>query len=253
VWRLTVHEVAARYRGSLLGVFWSLLSPLLLLALYTFVFGVVFPVRWGAAAQPSRPLEASLRIFAGLIVFNALAESLLRAPGLLRRHVSYVKKVVFPVEVLPVVPVLTAVVHASVGIAVLAAAVVVHDGRLPWTAALWPLPLVPVVLVGLGATYLMATLGAFVRDLEHLLGLAVTGLLFLSPIFYPRHAAPPLLAAFLDLNPLTAPIEGLRSLVIEGNLPTWPALALQAAFGAAVALAGIQVFCRFRRGFADAL
>jgi lipopolysaccharide transport system permease protein len=244
-------EVVGRYRGSVLGVLWSLASPLLLLAAFTFVFGTIFQARWGTAAAGHG--DYALLLFPGILLHGLLAESITRAPGLVTAVPNYVKKVVFPLELLPLVAVATAVFHALVGFAVLAGVLLLARGGLPATAVAVPLVVAPYVLLLLGVTWILASLGVYLRDIAQLTGLVSTLLMFLSPVLYPASALPEAYRGWLFLNPLTLPLEETRAALLFGRWPDWAALALYSLVALAVACAGYWWFQKSRKGFADVI
>jgi lipopolysaccharide transport system permease protein len=246
---LTQREVLGRYRGSFLGILWSLFHPLFMLAIYTFLFSVVFQARWSAASESK--VEFALVLFAGLIAFNLFAECVNRAPGLMLANVNYVKKVVFPLEVLPVVALGAAVFHAVVSFVVWLVFYVAYMGAAPATVLLLPLVLLPLVLGTLGVTWILASLGVFLRDLAHGVGVVTTALLFASPVFFPLSALPPAYQELLRWNPLTHVIEQARDVMVWGVAPSAGAYALQLAVAVALACAGFAWFQKARRGFAD--
>jgi lipopolysaccharide transport system permease protein len=251
VWQLTKREVVGRYRGSLFGLAWSFFHPLLMLAIYTLVFGFVFHTRWGG--EVSGTADFALVLFSGLIVFNVFSEAVNRAPGLLLSYTSYVKKVVFPLECLPWVPLAGAAFHAAVSLLVLVLANLALRGALPWTIVWLPLLAVPLLLLSIGCAWLLASLGVYVRDVGQAVGVFTTVLLFLSPIFYPSTALPEGLRGVLLLNPLAALIEQSRAVLIWGHAPSWLWLAWCYAVSVPVACLGLLWFDRTRAGFADVL
>jgi lipopolysaccharide transport system permease protein len=254
--QLVRRDIAGRYRGSALGILWSLLTPLFMLAVFTFVFGTVFKARWqpGGAdgAEPSMA-EFAIVLFAGLIVFQLFAEVINRAPALICTNVNYVKKVVFPLEILPVVALGSAVFHAAVSLVVLFVFMLVAMGYMPWTALLFPLVLAPFLLLILGLAWFLASLGTYVRDIGQLLGPLVTALMFLSPIFFPRSALPEWIRPWAVLNPVALPVEQAREVLIWGRMPDWTGLALYSIVALVVAGLGYAWFQKTRKGFADVL
>jgi lipopolysaccharide transport system permease protein len=249
--RLVRREVEARYRGSLLAALWWLVTPLVTLATYTFVFSVVFRARWDVAQQSTG--EFALLLLCGLILFNVFSEAALRAPSLLLENAQYVKKLVFPVEILPCVSVGSALFNAAVGFGVLLAAHVVLRGMPGPTALLLPALLLPLVLVTLGASWVLASLGVFVRDLRQVVAVATPLLMFLCPIFYPLSAIPEPMRTVIALNPLTVVIEQARGALFWSVVPDWRTWALHFALAWAVCWAGFVWFGRTQRGFADVL
>lgn len=251
-WPLARRDIAARYRGSIGGVFWALVGPLAMVAIYAAVFQGVFRARWPGAGGEGAPagLDFALRLFAGLIVFSAFAEVATRATRLMSDHANLVKRVVFPLELLCVALVMQVAVHAGVQLLLLGGLVLAF-GPGVGPALAWLLLVVPWVLVVLMAVALaLAALGCYLRDLQHLVPLATTGLMFLSPVFYPQSAAPQALQVVLAVNPLTAPIEAMRAAWFVQPLAT--GFVLPQVLAAVVALGlALLLFRRLRPGFAD--
>lgn len=248
---LVQREVVARYRGSFAGILWSLFNPVFMLAVYTFVFSVVFKARWSGGSE-SRS-EFALVLFAGMIVFSVFAETITRAPTTIISNPSYVKKVIFPLEILPCVALGSALFHASVSILVWLAAYVLLFGLPHATALLLPLVLLPLVLLTLGLSWLLASLGVYLRDVAQIVGIATTAMMFMSPIFYPLSALPEQYRALLLINPLTPAVEQARAVLVWGRLPDFGMLAVYLAASALVAWLGFAWFQKTRRGFADVL
>ncbi len=248
-------EVAARYRGSVLGIFWSLITPLLMLSVYTFIFGTVFRARgWAGVGEAQTTTSFALILFAGLIPFSLFSEVIARAPQLVVSKRNYVKKVVFPLETLAVISMGAALVQAGVSFAVLALFLVVSTGGLPPTALLLPLVLLPFVVLTLGLAWVLAALGVYLRDIGQLLPPLLSAAMFLSAIFYPLSALPSYAQTLLLwLNPLVFPIDEIRKVLIFGMGPNWPGLALYALVSLAVAILGYAFFQKTRKGFADVL
>ena len=248
--QLVLRDVVGRYRGSLAGILWSLLLPCIMLAVYLFVFGHVFaPVR--AAGQAITP-HFALSLFTGMLLHGLVAECLSRAPNAILAQPSYVKKVVFPVELLPLTVVGTAIVQFMMGSAVLLLALALTQG-LPATALLWPMAWLPLIALVAGLSLMLSALTVYLRDLAQITGFVATVLLFLSPIFYPLDSVPIALRHWLLLNPLTVPIETSRALLIHGRWPDlmawgWHSLACLAVLGL-----GWWIFQRTRRGFSDVI
>ncbi len=250
-WQMTAREVAGRYRGSLVGLLWSFFNPVLMLLIYTFVFSVVFKMRWSGASE-SRT-DFAVIVFSGMIVHALFAECIMRAPTLVLGNPSLVKKVVFPLEVLPWVAIGSALFHAAVSIGVLLAFLLVLRHELPWTVVYAPLVLAPFVLLTMGVCWWLASIGVYVRDVAQTTGLLSTVLLFVSPVFYPVSALPEEYRVFFLLNPLTFVIEQAREVLIWGRAPDWAGLGAYALLGLGAAWAGLYWFQRTRRGFADVL
>ena len=250
--QMTRREVVGRYKGSVLGLVWSFLTPILMLAVYTFVFSVVFKARWGTDGDESKT-QFALVLFVGMIVHGLFAEVLNRAPGLILSNVNYVKKVVFPLHVLPVITMGAALFHASISLIVLLIAFVLFNGYLQWTAIFIPFVLLPLVILTLGVAWMLASLGVFLRDVGQTVGIITTVMLFLAPIFYPITALPEEIRPWIMANPLTFIIEEARKVLILGHMPDWAGLGVYTFAATAVASAGFAWFQKTRKGFADVL
>jgi lipopolysaccharide transport system permease protein len=249
--QMTRREVIGRYRGSVMGLLWSFLNPVFMLAVYTFAFSVAFRARW--PGQGESHVGFALIVFAGMIVHALFAEVLNRAPTLVLANVNYVKKVVFPLEILAVVGVGAALFHALVSLAVLVAAWALVHGELHWTALLAPLVVAPLGVLALGFGWLLSSLGVFVRDIGQLIGLASSALMFLSPVFYPLEALPAPLRPWLQANPLTFIIGQVREVLVWGRLPDVAGLGLYLAAACVFAWLCFAWFQKTRKGFADVL
>jgi lipopolysaccharide transport system permease protein len=249
--QLLRREIMGRYKGSFLGVFWTLLQPLLMLAVYTLVFGMVFEPRWQGASGSK--LELAAILFSGLLVFNLFAECINRSPQLMLENTNYVKRVVFPLNILPIVVMGQALFHAAMSVAVLAVFMLAALGELPWTIVFLPLLILPLVLLVLGMTWALSALGVYFRDIQHGIGILVSALLFLSPIFYPVSALPASIQPWIFINPVAFIIEQVRAVLIWGSMPEWGGLAVYTGISVVVAWLGFSAFERAKRGFADVL
>ncbi len=250
--QFAVREVQGRYRGSFLGLIWSFVSPLFMLATYTLVFGVVFRSPW-RGSTPENLKEVALIIFAGLIAFNLFSECIGRAAGLIVAVPNYVKKVVFPLEVLAVSVLGSAVFHSLVSVAVLIAGMLLSLGRLPVTLALLPLAAMPLLFLTLGLTWFLCGLGVFVRDLQHLVALALQILFFSTPVFYSLEIVPEPLRTVVKFNPLTPVVENFRRVTLWETMPEWRELAVWWLASSAVLLMGYAWFMKTKRAFADVI
>ena len=250
--QLTKSEIIGRYKGSVIGIFWSLLNPMLLLALYTVVFSGVFKARWGTDEVQSKA-QFAMVLFVGMIVHSLFSETLVRAPHLIMANVSYVKKIVFPLEILPVIAMGTAVFHALMSTLVLTSAVALLNGSIHWTMVLLPLILLPLVVLSLGLTWALASIGVFLRDIAHTINFAMTVLLFASPVFYPTSALPAYVQPWVMLNPLTFIIEQARAVIIYGELPNIVGWLLYSLVSLIVCWLGYIWFQKTRRGFSNVL
>ena len=248
---LTKREVIGRYRGSFMGILWSFFNPVFMLAVYTFVFSVVFKARWGGGSDSKT--EFALILFAGMIVFSFFSECANRAPGLILSNVNYVKKVVFPLEILPAVTIGAAAFHLLISVVVWLVFYAIFFGVPHPTLLLLPLILLPLALLTLGVSWILASLGVYLRDVGQIVGVVITALMFLSPIFYPATALPPDYQILLHLNPLTPVIEQTRQALVWGKVPDFEFWGLSMIAGAAVAWLGFAWFQKTRKGFADVL
>lgn len=251
--RMVRREVVGRYRGSVLGLAWSFFNPLLMLAIYTVVFSGIFKARWNAGGEPESIGHFATVMFAGMIVLNLVTEVLTRSPSLILSNPNFVKKVVFPLEIYPIVTMGAALFHLLVSVGVLLLALLAIEGAVPWTVLWLPAVLVPLVLMTLGASWILASLGVYLRDVAQAIGLACSALMFLSPIFYPLSAVPEAFRPVIAANPLTFVIEQTRRVLIAGQSPDWAGLALSGVGAVAFAWLGYVWFQRTRKGFADVL
>lgn len=253
LWRtLVAHELGARYRGSLLGRAWPLLLPLLMLAIYGFVFGVVFRARWPGLAEDDH-LGFTLNLFTGLLVHGLLAESVGQAPGLMASNANFVRKVVFPLQLLPAVPLGVALVHTLAGLGLLLVVNAFWGSGLSASVLAVPLVLLPYLAMLLGLSRALAALGAYVHDLGQVIGAVVMVTLFTSTVFYPRELVPAALANVANLNPISWPVDALRGALLHGQWPSpWGWLCYSLAAALVLAL-GSACFRALRPGFADVL
>ena len=250
--QLTWWDVASRYKGSYLGLLWSLLNPLLLLAIFTFVFSVIFQAKWGVSASESR-LEFALTLFCGLAVFNFLSESLNRAPGAILAHPNYVKKTPFPLEIIPLANVLSALFHMLISLGILILGVLIFMRIFPWTLVFVPILLFFLLSLTLGLTWLISSLGVFIRDMNYAVGFLTAALLFLSPIFFPINAVPKDFQVIMLGNPLSAYMEASRRIFLWGQPPDWLWLGEVGLFSFAVLIFGYGFFMKSKRAFADVI
>jgi lipopolysaccharide transport system permease protein len=252
IFQLAQREVLGRYRGSLIGLAWSFFNPLLMLGVYTFFFSFVLKARWGVA-QDGGHTDFAIVLFVGLIVHGLFAECINRAPLLIHNNVSFVKKVVFPLEIFPWMIMGSAVFHATISIMVLLMLQLLVAGTIPWTIVFLPLILFPLILVTLGFSWFFAATGVYVRDISQVSGLITAVLLFVSPVFYPVSFLPPPMRSLVMLNPLTLIIEESRKVMLFGEMPDWSALGVYSIVSLAIAWWGFWWFQKARRGFADVL
>ncbi len=246
---LIARNVESSFRGSALGKLWTALVPLLRLAVYTTVLGFILKVKW--PGQHNNPLETALLYFVGLTLYDFFMESISAAPGLMLDNVNFVKKVVFPLEILPFATLGAALVRLGVTSMILLVFFLVIRGMPPPAILAIPLVIAPFALLVLGAVWFLAALGAYVRDLRQLMGVLALVMMYLSPIFFPLAMVPARARPFFYVNPLAFPIELVRAALFSGEWPNWWALLLYAAIAWVFAAAGYRWFLRVKPGFAD--
>lgn len=251
--QMTKREVVGRYKGSAIGLAWSFFNPVFMLIVYTFVFSEIFKARWGGNGGDQSKTQFALILFVGLIVLSLASEVLNRAPNLILSNVNYVKKVVFPIEILPIITMGAALFHCLISFAVLIAAFAILNGYLAWTIVFLPLVITPLVILILGFSWILASLGVFLRDVGQTIGIVTTLLTFLSPVFYPITAVPKAFLPIIMANPLTFIIEQARNVVIFGILPDWQGLGIYSLIAIGISWLGYAWFQRTRKGFADVL
>ncbi|MBB5543049.1 lipopolysaccharide transport system permease protein [Paraburkholderia fungorum] len=252
---LAKRDAIGRYKGSVFGILWSLLTPLLMLTVYTFVFSEVFKARWGGAGASAGDSKTAFAIvlFAGMIVFNIFGECVSRAPGVVLGHSNYVTKIIFPLELLPVVNLLSALFHACISFAVLLVFELVERGSIPLTVFWLPFVLLPLSLLTLGVTWWLSATGVFVRDIGQTIGIFITALMFLSPVFFSLDSLPPRFRLIAHLNPLAFPIEQARNVLVFGTPIEWTKWLIYVAATSVIAWLGFAWFQRVRKGFADVI
>lgn len=252
IWQMTKRDVVGRYRGSILGLAWSFFNPILMLTVYTFVFSVVFKARWGDGGEESKT-QFAIILFAGMIVHGLFAECINRAPNLILNNVNYVKKVVFPLEILPWIALGSGLFHALANVVVLVLFFIVLNGYINWTVIFLPLIFLPLMLFAMGVSWFLAATGVYLRDVGQAIGMISTILLFLSPVFYPISALPERYQFMLQLNPLTFVIEQARNILIWGTVPDFKWFSAYLIASILVAWLGFIWFQKTRKGFADVL
>lgn len=250
--QFAVRDIVGRYKGSWLGMVWSLINPLVMLVIYTFVFSVVFKMKWGQAGSDSHSGFA-INLFAGLVVFNVFSECVLRSPALIVANPNYVKKVVFPLQILPITILGSALFFAGINTLLVLIANFVVNRTICVTALCFPLAVVPLVLMTLGLTWFLASLGVYLRDLVHVVAIVTQILFYLTPIFYPMSAVPERFQVVMQFNPLTHLAEAARQTLLWGTWPSWHWLAGVTVFAAVIAQLGYAWFMKTKRGFADVI
>lgn len=251
IMQMTKREVIGRYRGSVMGLTWSFFNPVLMLAVYTFVFSEIFSARWVGVDTGKGGF--AILLFVGMIVHGLFAECANRAPSLVMTNSNYVKKVVFPLEILPIITLGSALFHSCVSLLVLVAAQLLILNTLYWTALLFPLILAPLIFGTLGICWFLASLGVYLRDVGQVITVLTTVLLFLSPVLYPMAALPEAYRPWLQLNPLTYIIEESRNVLLFGNMPDWGDWGVALVISGVIAVLGFWFFQKTRKGFADVI
>lgn len=247
---LVKRDITARYRGSWLGLMWSVLNPVLLLLVYYFVFTHVFKARL-PQLYDGRDIAFSGFIFSGLIVYFLFSEVLTRAPSIIQDNANYVKKVVFPLEIIPLVTVLSAAFNFCIAFVVLQGFLLVSGEGLKLASLVFPLIALPYLLFLLGIAWFVSALAVYIRDVTYVVGFIATAMMFLSPVFYPPEIVPESFRVLMFYNPLTYFIESFRMSVVAGVIPPADFMLIPAAIGTTVCAAGYAFFQRVRSGFAD--
>ncbi|MET3108698.1 lipopolysaccharide transport system permease protein [Oxalobacteraceae bacterium GrIS 2.11] len=251
--QMSKREVIGRYKGSAVGLAWSFFNPVIMLMVYTFVFSEIFKLRWDVVGSSGSKTEFAIVLFAGLIVQTLFAETLNRAPGLIVANINYVKKVIFPLEILPVITLLSNLFHSLISLVVLLAAFLIFNGYLQWTVIFIPVILLPLLILALGFAWMLAALGVFLRDIGQTIGIIMTILTFVSPVFYPITAVPERFRIYIWANPLTFIIEQARAVLVWGHTPNWAGLGAYSLIAVIVAWGGYAWFQKTKKGFADVL
>jgi lipopolysaccharide transport system permease protein len=249
---MTKREVIGRYQGSIMGLSWSFFRPMLMLTVYTFVFSVVFKARWDIGNEESKVQFATV-LFVGLIVHGLFAEIASAAPNLVVSNANYVKKVVFPLEILPIVSMGAALFHSAISLLVLLIALIIFNGFLHWTVLLTPIVLLPIVFASLGFAWGVASIGVFIRDVEQPIEILIMILLFISGVFFPINILPKAYGPWLMANPMAFIIEQAREVIIWGNLPDLYGLSIHVSISIFILWIGFIWFQKTRKGFADVL
>jgi homopolymeric O-antigen transport system permease protein len=247
--QIAKREVVARYRGSFLGMFWSLLRPLAILGIYTVVFGFILQPR--VTTVGTGKLEFVFSLFCGLVLFDFFAECLMRAPNLVTSHPNYVKRVVFPLEILSVSAVGASLVQLAIGFVPFFAGLAVLRGGLPLTVLWLPVVLLPLVLFALGLSWFLSSLGVFIRDINALVPVGTMILLFASAVFYSLDRIPAEFRSWFLLNPIAVLIDEARHVILLQMTPAWDRIACTLVASILVATAGYAFFMRTKRAFAD--
>lgn len=251
VYNMAQREVLSRYKGSWLGLVWTLVTPILLLLVYMFVFGFIFKARWPQSSGVDEGFASLL--FCGIIVYMMFSEVLNRSPRLIVDNVNYVKKVVFPIEILSWIAIVNALFHFSISCVVLLVFVFFSDKNFSWHLLYFPFLIILFTLFLAGISWFVSALGVYIRDVTYVAGFLTTALTFLSPVFYPKSIVPERFAMIMDLNPLTFYIESFRQIMVLGESPEFSAILIAAVISVSVFFLGYWFFQRVKKGFADVL
>ena len=249
--KLIVRDIKTKYKGSVLGMFWSWIVPIMMLAVYTFVFSEVFQARW--SVDTNDKYQFAMTMFCGLSVFNVMAETMNRSTGLIMQNTNYVKKVMFPLELLPFVTVITAMFNCVVSLVILIVArLVIYKSISPMVLLLLP-ALIPILIISVGVGLFLSSLSVFLRDMGSIISVIVAVLMYATPVFYSSAAVPEKYRLISNLNPLTYIIENVRRIILYDewiNLQWYISSLITALVFYAI---GLLVFKRSKEGFADVL
>lgn len=246
-------EVVGRYKGTYLGMLWSLLYPLMTLAVYTVVFGVILKAGFGAGSGAPPRIDFALNLFCGLILYDIFSGTLSRAPGLITGNSNYVTKVVFPLEIFPVSVLLANLVNALFCLVILVTAALFLCPGVSFTILLFPVVLVPLCCMSVGLGWFLASVGVFLRDLGHAVAIVLQLLFFVSPIIYPVSAVPQGFQSIMMCNPLSPIMESARAVLLMGKQPQWGALLILTLISLVILQLGYIWFMKSKRAFADVL
>ena len=251
IWELVKRDFIGRYKGSLIGIAWSLFHPLLMLLVYTLVFSVAFKARWGVGEESK--VAFALVLFCGMIVHGLFAECLNASPRLITSQPNYVKKVVFPLEILTWVIVLSALLHFTVSLGLLLIFVLMSGMELTFHILIIPIILLPLILMIMGLTWVFSSLGVYLRDIGQGMGVVTTVLMFVSPVFYPSNSLPEEFRSLLVFNPITLPIEQMRDVILWNKAIQWDDWGVSLCIGLVISWVGFWWFQKSRKGFSDVL
>ena len=247
---LARRELAARYKGSVLGIVWAVLTPIVMIAIFTFIFAGIFKARFGAS---NSQWDYALYLFCGLLPWNAFQESLQISSTTIVAHANLVKRVVFPLETLPVSQSIAMLANQMFGTVALLIAAMIIRHELHLTVLLLPILLIPQLIATLGAAWLLASLGVFMRDIVQGLSLVLMAWMYLTPIIYPASLVPERYRRLIDLNPFTSLVRNYRYLLLDGAGPDWGGLAYFSGFALALFIFGYWWFAKTRKNFADVI
>lgn len=250
--QFALRELVTKYKGSYLGFIWSFITPLMMLMIYTYVFSVIFKAKWDFAATGSKQ-EFAITLFCGMLVYGIFSECITKSSGLIVNNPNYVKKVVFPLEILPISLLGSSLINFFIGIIILLLGKAIFLHNLSWTVFYLPIVILPLLFFTVGLTYIFSSLGVFLRDIDYSINIGVQALYFLTPIFYPVSAVPMEIRPLLYANPLTGFVENARKAVVWGSEPDWNIWVIHLVVSVLVLQIGYWWFMKTRKGFADVL
>lgn len=253
IWKMSKREIGRRYKGSFLGVVWAFVIPLATMLIYTFVFSIILKTRWGPAMTPNGNIDYALNLFAGLIPFTIFTEVINQSPSLVLSNPNYVKKVVFPLEILPIVILIGVLINSCFSLTILLLGMIIFGYPFYWTAFLLPLVYIPLVFLSVGFSWLLSSIGVFVRDIDQGIRIFTQLLIFITPVFYPLERAPEQVQNLLKLNPLTLIVTDFRRLLLWGQPLPWEEWAIWVAISLIITLLGLLWFQKSRHAFADVM
>lgn len=251
LWQLSIRNISSRYRGSWLGLIWCFVQPLMMLCVYTFVFSIVFKARWGDLGGGRGTF--AIVMFCGMALYTIFAECVSGNCAVITSNPNFVKKVIFPLEILPLAQTLSSFILGTVWFVLLFLGTIFIYGTISWTMLLLPLVLIPLFLFSLGVSYFVASFGVFVRDTSYVVQVILQILFFMTPIFYPIKAVPEEYRWPLQVNPLTLMIEEARNVFLYGRLPSWEFLGIAFLVSLLTLQLGFAWFYKTKKGFADVL
>ena len=248
---LIERDIKGRYKGSIFGMTWTMINPLMMLSIYTLIFSQVFNARWGSSIDTNNTTQFSLNLFCGLIVFNIFSECATRATTIITSNPNYIKKVVFPIHILGAVVTGSALIHGLISTIIIIIALVIAKGYVGATVLFLPIVMLPFMLGCLGMTWILSTIGVFMKDITQIMNALVSMMMFISPIFYPTSALPEKIRWLTLVNPLSYSIETIREVIIEERIPSAGNWMIQIAVGMFAAQLGFVVLEKARKYVGD--
>lgn len=249
--QLTKKDIELKYKDSVLGMLWSVIVPILMIVIYTFVFSVVFKPQW--ISETGNKFEFSLIMYCGLVSFNMLSDVMGRSSGLIAANVNYVKKVIFPLELLPVMVTLTALFNSCISLVVLVLAKLILTQSISPTLPLVIVTYIPLIIFTVGVSLILSAVSVYLKDIASVISVIITVLMYISPVFFSLESVPEKYRIICQINPMTYIIENFRNVVLYGLLPDWRYLLISLISAIVMAWLGSSIFRRAKEGFADVL